>query len=304
MPSSAGPTSGSLRSSTPLLGQERAIVSEIPGTTRDSVDALLEEEDRSFRIVDTAGIRRKARTERGPEVLSVVAARKRIEDCDVALLVVDASAPPSGQDASVASYVNEAGKGLVLVANKWDLVPGTASGAKDYAEALADKVPFARHAPILLVSAMTGRGVGRVLDAVERVSQNRRRRISTGELNRVLGRALRDKAPRTAAGRNLRVLYVAQTGARPPDLHDRRESGRAPALLRGAPDREPAAGDGGLHRIAHPDLRPRPFFGGPRDAGAGEESAVESGAAAGAELFPAVREEGSRRMSLVRVIDG
>ena len=200
-----------------LLGEERAIVSEIAGTTRDSVDVLFRSGDRGFRLVDTAGIRRRGKTEQGAEVLSVVQARKRIEDCDVALLVVDAEEGPTGQDASVASLVDAEGKGLVLVANKWDLAGQREVGtAQDFRTALASQIPFARHAPILLVSAKTGRGVAKVLEAAARVAENRRRRISTGELNRVLGRSLRDKAPRTAAGRTLKVFYVAQTGVAPP----------------------------------------------------------------------------------------
>jgi GTP-binding protein len=200
-----------------LLGEERAIVSEVAGTTRDSVDAEIAASGRRFRLVDTAGIRRRGRTEQGPEVLSVVQARKRIEECDVALLVVDASLGPTGQDASVASYADQAGKGLVLLANKWDLAGQREEGtAEDFRAALANQIPFARQAPILLVSALTGRGIPKVLAAAAQVAENRYRRISTGELNRVLGRALRDKAPRAASGRTLKVFYIAQTGVAPP----------------------------------------------------------------------------------------
>jgi GTP-binding protein len=200
-----------------LLGEQRTIVSDIPGTTRDSVDASLEHDGVRFRLVDTAGIRRRGRTQRGPEVLSVVQARKRIAECDVALLVVDASEGPTGQDAAVASLADEEGKGLVLLGNKWDLAGRREVGtAQDFRTALASQIPFARHAPILLLSAKTGRGVARVLRAAAGVAENRRRRISTGELNRVLGRALRDKPPRTASGRPIKVFYVAQTGIAPP----------------------------------------------------------------------------------------
>ncbi len=200
-----------------LLGEERAIVSEVPGTTRGSVDARLRHGETLFRLVDTAGIRRKSRTERGPEVLSVVQARKRIDECDVALLVLDASAAPSAQDAAVASLIHDAGKGIVLLGNKWDLAAGAGEGgAKDFRLALHGQIPFVRHAPLLLVSARTKRGISRILDTAARVAENRRRRIPTGQLNRVLGRPLRDKAPRTASGKRLRVYYVAQTGAAPP----------------------------------------------------------------------------------------
>jgi GTP-binding protein len=198
-----------------LLGEERAIVSEIAGTTRDSVDARIARGDRRFRIVDTAGIRRKGKTERGPEVLSVVQARKRIEECDVAALVVDAASGAAAQDAKVASYVNDAGKGLLLIGNKWDIARGEGA-AKKFAEALQDEIRFAHWAPVLLTSAKTGRGVAKVLETAARVAENRYRRISTGELNRILGRELRDKPPRTASGKRIKVYYVAQTGVGPP----------------------------------------------------------------------------------------
>ena len=200
-----------------LLGEERAIVSETPGTTRDSVDTALVHAGRRFRLVDTAGIRRKSRTERGPEVLSVVSARKRIEESDVVLLVLDANEGVAAQDSAVASAAYEAGKGLVLIGNKWDLAgrPGK-EAAEEFARAVQERLPFAAHAPLLLVSARTGRGIARVLDTAGKVAENRRRRISTGELNRVLGRPLRDKPLRTASGKRLKVFYVAQTGAAPP----------------------------------------------------------------------------------------
>jgi GTP-binding protein len=200
-----------------LLGEERAIVSETPGTTRDSVDTALVHAGRRFRLVDTAGIRRKSRTERGPEVLSVVSARKRIEESDVVLLVLDANKGVAAQDSAVASAAYEAGKGLVLIGNKWDLAgrPGK-EAAEEFARAVQERLPFAAHAPLLLVSARTGRGIARVLDTAGKVAENRRRRISTGELNRVLGRPLRDKPLRTASGKRLKVFYVAQTGAAPP----------------------------------------------------------------------------------------
>ena len=159
-----------------LLGEERAIVSEIAGTTRDSVDARLEAAGRRFRLVDTAGIRRTRRTEQGPEVLSVVQARKRIEECDVALLVVDASEGPTGQDASVASYADEAGKGLVLVANKWDLAGrargGDGRGLPGGRSAIADPVrPPRARAPDLGEDGP--RGLAASSTTAARVAENR-----------------------------------------------------------------------------------------------------------------------------------
>ncbi len=200
-----------------LLGEERAIVSETPGTTRDSTDIAFARGGQLFRLVDTAGIRRKAKTERGPEVLSVVQARRRIEECDVALLVLDGSDGPTAQDAAVAAFAHEEGKGIVLVANKWDLASGAGPEAsKRFEAAVRDRLRFAAYAGLLRVSARTGRGIRSVLPEAARAAENRRRRISTGELNRVLGRALRDSPPRTARGTPLRVYYVAQTAVAPP----------------------------------------------------------------------------------------
>ena len=152
-------------------------------------------------------------------MLSVLQSKKRIAECDVALLVVDASEGPTGQDAAVAADANTEGKGLILLGNKWDLAAQREVGtADDFRAALTSQIPFARHAPLLLLSAKTGRGVAKILAAAARVAENRRRRISTGELNRVLGRALRDAPPRSASGRPLKVFYVAQTGVAPPSF--------------------------------------------------------------------------------------
>lgn len=200
-----------------LTGEDRAIVSEVAGTTRDASDVALESGGRLFRLVDTAGIRRKAKTEQGPEVLSVVQARKRVEECDVALLVLDAFDGPTAQDAAVAAFAHEQGKGLVIVANKWDLAEGLGPEASERFEAaVRERLPFAAYAEMLRVSAKTGRGIRRVLPATVHAAESRRRRITTGELNRVLGRALRDSPPRTERGTRLRVYYVAQTGVGPP----------------------------------------------------------------------------------------
>ncbi|HVE66319.1 MAG TPA: ribosome biogenesis GTPase Der [Thermoanaerobaculia bacterium] len=200
-----------------LTGEDRAIVSDIAGTTRDAADVALDAAGKRFRLVDTAGIRRKAKTEQGPEVLSVVQARKRVEECDVALLVLDAFDGPTAQDASVASFAHEQGKGLVIVANKWDLSEGLGPEASERFEAaVRERLPFAAYAEMLRVSAKTGKGIRRVLPAAIRAAESRRRRITTGELNRVLGRALRDSPPRTDRGARLRVYYVAQTGVGPP----------------------------------------------------------------------------------------
>jgi len=200
-----------------ILGFERAIVSEAAGTTRDSLDERIEIEGRAFRIIDTAGIRRKGKTEQGPEVLSVVAARKRLDQCDVALLVFDAEEGPTSQDSTVASYAIEKGKGLILVANKWDLA-GSGKIAEKFRLDVYNKFPFARFAPILLLSAKTGRGVAKLPREIARIAENRERRISTSELNRLISEETRNRTSKGESGRTLKIFYASQTGTAPPSF--------------------------------------------------------------------------------------
>jgi GTP-binding protein len=200
-----------------ILGFERAIVSEVAGTTRDSLDERIEIEGRAFRIIDTAGIRRKGKTEQGPEVLSVVAARKRLDQCDVALLVFDAAEGPTSQDSTVASYAIEKGKGLILVANKWDLA-GSAKVAEKFRLDVYNKFPFARFAPILLLSAKTGRGVSKLPKEIARIAENRERRIPTSELNRLISEETRNRTSKGESGRTLKIFYASQTGTAPPSF--------------------------------------------------------------------------------------
>lgn len=195
-----------------LCGAERSLVSEIAGTTRDAVDVVVESGGRRFRFIDTAGIRRKSKTEQGPEVLSVVAAQKRVQRCDVALVVFDAKGPTS-QDSAVAGYAAQRGKGILLVANKWDVVRDP---AKDFALDVYEKFPFARFAPLLRVSAKSGRGIARLPAEIARVADNRERRLPTAELNRTLGEEARRNPPKGESGRLLKVYYVSQTGTAPP----------------------------------------------------------------------------------------
>ncbi len=200
-----------------LVGFERAIVSDVAGTTRDALDARIELEGRAFRIVDTAGIRRKGKTEQGPEVLSVVAARKRLDRCDVALVVFDAAEGPTSQDSTVASYAVEKGKGILLVANKWDLA-GTGKIAEEFRRDVRDKFPFARFAPILLISAKTGRGVAKLPNEIARVAGNRERRIPTAEVNELISRETKNRTSKGESGRPLKILYASQTGTSPPSF--------------------------------------------------------------------------------------
>ncbi len=200
-----------------LVGFERAIVSAAAGTTRDALDERLEVNGRAFRIVDTAGIRRRGKTEQGPEVLSVVAARKRLERCDVALVVFDAMEGPTSQDSTVASYAVEKGKGIILVANKWDLA-GAGRIAEQFRRDVHDKFPFARFAPILLLSAKTGRGVAKLPNEIARVAENRERRMPTSEVNDLISNVTKNRTSKGESGRPLKILYASQTGTSPPSF--------------------------------------------------------------------------------------
>ena len=198
-----------------LLGEERVLVSEVPGTTRDAVDTLLEWRDRQIRLVDTAGIRRRGRTERGPEVLSVVMARKAIERAQVCLIVLDGSAGVTAQDTHVAGLVTEAGRGAVVVVNKADLLPPGAAAHREGAERIRERLKFLHDTPLLFVSALTGVGVSKVLPHALEVGAGYARRVTTGELNRVL-RAAWERHPPPGGKRPVRLYYATQTGSAPP----------------------------------------------------------------------------------------
>lgn len=202
-----------------LLKEERMIVSETPGTTRDAVDTLLKWHRRQFRIVDTAGIRRPGRVHKGGQVeaVSVLLAKRAIERADVVVLVLDAPAGPTDQDAAIAGSAHEAGRGIIIVANKWDLMkqqgPDT---SKEFDEKVRYQLKFADYAPILHISALTGERTPKLLEAIDRVAAARRVRIPTPELNRFIGEITAQHAPVSPGRRNVRVLFAAQTGVAPP----------------------------------------------------------------------------------------
>ncbi len=201
-----------------LIGEERALVSEIPGTTRDVVDVLIEHDGRRFRFVDTAGIRRKGRTDAGPEVLSVVVARKSLERARLCLLVIDASEGLTRQDAHVAGYAWEAGKAVGVVVNKWDLIDDREEEAKRFTDAVGRDLAFARLAPVAFISALTGRGVQRLFPMMEALSQAILIRPSTSDLNRVLHGAWDRRPPSVSSSREPRFFYATQLKHPPPSF--------------------------------------------------------------------------------------
>ncbi len=199
-----------------LLGQERAIVSELPGTTRDAIDTELVWEGQRIVLVDTAGIRRRGRIERGVEYYSVLRALRAIERADVVLLLVDATEGVTAQDAHVAGYVLAEHKSVVVVVNKWDLVKKDAYTMDHYMRSVREALNFMDYVPVLFISAKTRQRVGQVIPTALRVYSERRQRISTAELNRILQEAILSHPPPAKAGKSLRFYYATQVGTEPP----------------------------------------------------------------------------------------
>jgi GTPase len=204
-----------------LTGSERAIVSSIAGTTRDAIDEVVTHDERRYRFIDTAGIRRKGKTHLMAEKLSVVMARKHLEEADVALMIIDAVEGVSALDANIAGYAHESGRSVVVVVNKWDLVTTARADGKPpadsrlYEQQLRRALKFLDYAPVLFVSALNGKNVRRVFEAVERVAQQRWRRISTGEMNRFLRTVDFERASVPARNR-IKIFYMTQAAVAPP----------------------------------------------------------------------------------------
>jgi GTP-binding protein len=204
-----------------LTGTGRAIVSPIAGTTRDAVDELVERDRRTYRFIDTAGIRRKGKTELMAEKLSVVMARKHLEAADVALLVIDATEGVTAGDATIAGYAHEAGRSVVIVINKWDAVTtGRTDGKPPADPAIFEQqarrqLKFLNHTPLVFVSATTGKNVPKLFSTLELVAAERRKRIGTGEMNRFLAHVDFERASVPVAKR-VRILYMTQAAVSPP----------------------------------------------------------------------------------------
>jgi GTP-binding protein len=202
-----------------LLGEERVIVSDIPGTTRDAIDTTVAYGRSEVVLIDTAGIRRRGKVANGPAAERYAALRsmKAISRADVAIVVIDAEDGLTAQDAHVAGYVVEEGKGLVIAVNKWDLLTEKTDKTFDqYVSALRREAPFIDLAPVISISAKTGQRVGRVLEAAVDIWGERRRRIGTGELNRLVAEAIRRQSPSLVKGRRPKIFYATQVAVAPP----------------------------------------------------------------------------------------
>ncbi len=216
-----------------LTGSGRAIVSPIPGTTRDAVDEVVERDGKHFRFIDTAGIRRKGKTHLMAEKLSVVMARKHLEEADIALLVIDATEGVSALDAAIAGYAHESGRSVIIIVNKWDLVASrqkkavaqskaariqeskSSSDRNLYEQRLRYALKFLSYAPLLFVSASTGKGVDKIFPKIEEVAAERRKRIPTGEMNRFLKTIDFDRAS-VPVSKRVKIYYMTQAAVAPP----------------------------------------------------------------------------------------
>lgn len=197
-----------------LLGEERLVTSEIPGTTRDTVDVELRRNDRLYRFVDTAGIRKKGQTKTVPDKLAVIHARKSLERANVVCLMIDGNEGVTHQDAVVSGYARDAGKALILLLNKTDLL--NAAKRKSLEMEVESKLKFIGYAPRLYVSARTGQNVNKVFPALEKVYESYTKRVSTGELNAFFDKALSNRYLGSYKGKPIKLKYITQAATRPP----------------------------------------------------------------------------------------
>jgi len=198
-----------------ILGEDRVVVSDVPGTTRDPIDSPFEFDGHQMVLVDTAGIRRKGKIERGVERHSVQRAEQAVDRADVVLLVIDQTEPLTAQDTHIAGYALEHGKGIILVVNKWDLAEDR-SGRQEFAAQIDSHYQFMAWAPIQFTSAVTNEGVRDLMELVVHVASVRATRVPTSELNRIVHRAMTEHGPPTVKNQKLKVLYVTQAAVSPP----------------------------------------------------------------------------------------
>ncbi len=206
-----------------ILGEDRVIVSPVAGTTRDAIDTLLETPERNFRLIDTAGIRRKGKTDEMAEKLSVIMARKSLERADVAIVMIDAEEGVTALDANIAGYALDAGCSIIIAVNKWDAIKDKETNtAIEFERSLRDKMKFLDWAPVITLSALSGQRVDRILPLVLKADEARNRRIATSQLNDFFERAIAQPRGGTAPSpgksgySRLKIQYLTQVGIRPP----------------------------------------------------------------------------------------
>ncbi|MFC1961762.1 ribosome biogenesis GTPase Der [Chloroflexota bacterium] len=197
-----------------LVGTPRAIVDEVPGTTHDALDTLVDFKGESMLLIDTAGIRRRGKVQSGVEKYSVIRSLRAIERADVALLVVDATEPVTAQDTHIAGYIQQAAKGIVLIVNKWDLIED--KNTSRWQQYLRSKLRFMSHAPAIFTSARFGQGIGRVIPQAREVYQERQKRVSTAVVNDLIQEAAATHPSPRRGNKQLKVYYATQAEVAPP----------------------------------------------------------------------------------------
>jgi GTP-binding protein len=199
-----------------MLGQKRLIVSDVPGTTRDSIDTVCEINKKPYLLIDTAGIRRKGKVSEKLEKFSIIKSLKSLDRCDIALIIIDAKEGITDQDISIAGYAFERQCGCIFLLNKWDLVEKSNRSTKSHYESLRMSAKFLNFAPAMTISALTGQRVSKIFDIVEDVFQQYDSRVTTGKLNRILTSATQKNEPSLYKGKRLNYYYATQTNTKPP----------------------------------------------------------------------------------------
>ncbi len=211
------PNAGKSSITNALLGEDRVIVSDVSGTTRDCIDSKVKYEGEEFTLVDTAGIRKKSKVDWGVEKFAVDRAIRAIKDCDIALLIVDATEGLTDQDKKISQIIVEAGKGIIVAVNKWDLIEDKqANSTVKYEEKLRHDAPFLSYAPIIFISAKTKQRLVSIYKKSKEVYEQCKKRVSTSILNKIIIEALAMNPPSTKKGKKLRVLYTTQVKTAPP----------------------------------------------------------------------------------------
>jgi len=201
-----------------LLGEERVIVSDIPGTTRDAIDTYFQHGDDKYIFIDTAGIRRKSRIEENIERYSVIRSWTAIERADVCLIMIDAQDGVTEQDTKIAGYAHEQGKASIIVVNKWDLIEKETGTLEEYRKNVHEKLGFMQYAPVIFVSAKTGQRLHKMFELIKYVNEQSTFRVSTGMLNDIVNEALAMVQPPSDKGKRLKVYYMTQAGVKPPSF--------------------------------------------------------------------------------------
>lgn len=199
-----------------ILGEERLLVSDIPGTTRDAIDSVCQVNGKSYLLIDTAGIRRKGRVKRKIEKFSIIKALRSLDRCDVALILLDAKEGITDQDINIAGYAYDRGCGCIMLLNKWDLVKKDSKTVRKYIDQLETQAKFLSFAPAITISALTGQRVPKLFKLVDDVYSQYAQRIGTGQLNKIIELAIEKNEPSLHRGKRLRFYYATQVSAKPP----------------------------------------------------------------------------------------